>query len=173
MTKTKNAVMCAFFTAIICITAPFGIVIGMVPVTFTLFSLALTAFVAGSKNAFKATAVYILIGVAGMPVFSGFKSGLSAFVGPTGGFIFSYIFIALILGKCAKTKSKAKLALLCAAALLVCYVCGTVGYMIFADCSVYTALTLCVIPFIPFDIVKLVIAYIVAESIKKAKKVVN
>ena len=167
MTKTKKATICAFFAAIISLTAPFSIVIGAVPITLTLFSLGLTAFVAGSKKGLTATLVYILLGTAGIPVFANFRSGLSAFMSPTGGFIFSYIFVVVILGLCAKAKSKVAIGIIWSLALLVCYTFGTVWYMIFADASFFTAITLCILPFIPFDVIKLVLAYIIAKKVKK------
>lgn len=167
MTRTKKWVVCALFAAIIALVAPFAIVIGPVPITFTLFALALVAFVGGSGMGAVATGIYILMGVIGMPVFSGFKGGLSAFMDPTGGFIFAYIFIALILGQCVKTDNKAVTGMLFALALAVCYISGTVWYMFITKASLVTALTLCIVPFIPFDIIKLIVAYIVAKAIRR------
>ena len=165
--KTKNMLVCAFFATVICVTAPFAIPIGVVPITLILFSLALTAFITGSKRAAVATAIYMLIGIIGVPVFSGFKSGLTAIMSPVGGFAFSYIFIALILGQSVKCKRKLSVVLLCAAALAVCYICGTAWYMFMTKADVMTALWLCVIPFIPFDILKLLLAYIVGKVVRK------
>ena len=168
MTRTKKWVVCALFAAIIAIIAPFAIPVGPVPVTFTLFALALTAFVGGSSIGARAAVIYILMGIIGMPVFSGFKGGLSAFMDPTGGFIYSYIFIVLILGLCTKTKSKTAMVLLWTSALLICYAAGVSWYMFITKANFLTALTLCIVPFIPFDILKLVVAYIVAKAIRKA-----
>lgn len=165
--KTKKLIICALFTAIIAMCAPFFIMIGPVPITFTLFALALAAFVAGSKAAFVATLVYIFIGIVGLPVFSGFKGGLGGIITPTGGFVFSYVFVVLILGMCNKTKKKSIMALWWTIALCVCYACGTLWYMVFTSSDFVTALMLCVVPFIPFDVVKLVMAYCVAKAIKK------
>ncbi len=165
--KTKKLVMCAVFTSVICIFAPFAIMIGPVPVTFTLFALALSAFCTGSVNAAISVAVYILIALAGMPVFSGFKSGFSAIMSPVGGFIFSYVFVVLILGLCTKAKKKHHILLLCSLALVVCYVFGTLWYMLITKVNALTALTMCVIPFIPFDVLKLYAAYQLARVIRK------
>ncbi len=166
--KTKNMIIRALFAAIMCVTAPFSFVIGVVPITATVFTLALTAFVAGSKNAFWVTTVYILAGLFGMPVFSGFKGGLSIITSPTGGFIFSYVFVVLIIGMSTKYKSKKAIVLLCSLAMLVCYFFGTVWYMFITKASLLTALSICIIPFIPFDVIKLIMAYIVAKHVKKA-----
>lgn len=165
--KTKRLIICAFFTAIICVIAPFCVMIGPVPITFTLFALALCAFVQGSSKAAIATMVYILVGIIGMPVFSGFKGGFGAIMSPTGGFVFSYVFVVLILGCCMKTKRKSVIVMLCISALAVCYACGTIWYMFIASSDAITALMLCVVPFIPFDVIKLYAAYAVSKAVKE------
>ena len=164
--KTKKLVICALFTAIMCITAPFYIMIGPVPITFTLFALALSAFTMGSLGATVSTAVYIAIGLVGMPVFSGFKGGFGTLMSPTGGFVFAYVLIALILGLCVRAKRKSTIVLLCGLALLVCYACGIIWYMLVTNASFITALWVCILPFIPFDIIKLYAAYFIAKKVK-------
>ncbi len=167
MTKTKKLILCSLFAAIISISAPFSVFIGVVPITFVMFSLGLTAFTLGSRLGAVSTIVYICIGLVGLPVFSSFKGGLSVIASPTGGFVLSYVFVVLILGQCKKTEKKSKIVLLCAAALLVCYVFGTAWYMLVTKSGIAGAITVCVVPFVPFDIVKLIMAYIVAKAIKK------
>ena len=165
--KTKGLIICALFAAIIAISAPLCIPLGTVTVTLALFSIALTAFFSGSKNAVISTAIYIAVGLSGLPVFSGFQGGVSAAVSPTGGFILSYVFVAAILGKAAKTKKKSRIVFLCAVALAICYVCGACWYMLVTKAGIVTALTVCVLPFVVFDVIKLYMAYIVAQAIKK------
>lgn len=168
--KTKRLIQCALFTAIICAIAPFSVMIGPVPVTGTLFALALTAFCAGSVKGATATLIYILAGIIGLPVFSGFKGGVGAIVGPTGGFVFSYVFVVLILGLCKNAKKKSTRVLLCAGALAVCYVFGIAWYIFITKADFTAALMLCVVPFIPFDILKLYAAYVVSRAIEKRVK---
>lgn len=167
MTRTKKMIICAFFAAIITLTAPFAVVIGVVPVTLVMFSLALTAFVAGSRLGAAATGIYIIIGIIGLPVFSNFQGGIGALFSPTGGFIFSYVFVVMILGQCVKVKNKWLIALLWCAALVVCYFFGTMWYMLLTKSTLVTALGLCVVPFVPFDILKLILAYAVGKSVRK------
>ncbi len=168
--KTKKLIICALFAAIICIAAPFYIMIGPVPITFTLFALALCAFSAGSVSGAVSTGVYMLIGLAGIPVFSGFKGGFSVIASPTGGFIFSYVFVVLILGCSVKAKRKSAVVLWCTLALAVCYMAGTAWYMLVTKADIITALGVCVVPFILFDIIKLYVAYVVAKAVRKRLK---
>ncbi len=168
--KTKKLIVRALFTAIICVVAPFSVVIGPVPVTLTLFALALCAFSTGSVAAAVSTGIYILTGLVGMPVFSGFKSGIGAVASPTGGFVFSYIFVVLILGCCSRARKKSHVAALCALSLAVCYTFGTLWYMLVTRADLPSALMLCVVPFIPFDVVKLYAAYKVSKAVRKRVK---
>lgn len=168
MSKTKEMIVCSLFAAVICIAAPFAIVIGPVPVTMTIFAIALTAFSVGSVKSAAATLLYILIGLVGLPVFSNFQGGVGVIMNPTGGFIFSYVFVALILGRCTKTKNILHICLLCTAALLVCYFFGTVWFVSVTQSTVAYALSVCIVPFIPFDIIKLVLAYIAGSAIRRA-----
>lgn len=165
--KTKRLIICALFTAIICIVAPFCVMVGPVPITLTLFALALSAFVQGSSMGAVSTLVYILIGIVGLPVFSGFNGGMGILMAPTGGFVVSYVFVVLILGRCKNAKKKSHIIMLCAVALAVCYTFGIVWYMLVTKCHITTALMLCVVPFAPFDIIKLYAAYKVGKEIKK------
>lgn len=169
--KTKKLILCSLFAAVIAISAPFSVPIGPVSVTFVLFSLALTAFTLGSRLGAVSTLVYICIGLVGLPVFSSFKGGFSVIASPTGGFVLSYVFVVLILGMCSKTSKKSLTVFLCAAALLVCYSFGTAWYMFITKSGIAGAMTVCVVPFVPFDIVKLIMAYIVAKAIKKVVNV--
>ncbi|MGM9550975.1 MAG: biotin transporter BioY [Clostridia bacterium] len=166
--NTKDMIIRALFATILCITAPFSIAIGPVPVTFAVFFLAFTAFVTGSKNAVWSTVIYILIGMIGLPVFSGFKGGLSVIMSPTGGFIISYVFVAWILGQSVKCKNKMAVVALSVLAMFVCYLFGTVWFIFITKSNILAALTMCVVPFIPIDAVKLVLAYIVAQPTRKA-----
>lgn len=168
MTKTKKMLICALFAAVICIASPFTINIGPVPITLSVFAIALTAFSVGSCNSAIATLLYILIGLVGLPVFSKFQGGVGVIMSPTGGFILSYVFVALILGLCTKTKNVIRVCLLCIAALFVCYLFGTVWFVAITKSSIVYALTVCVVPFIPVDIAKLILAYIAGSAIRQA-----
>lgn len=165
--KTKGLITCGLFAALICVTAPVCVPVGVIPVTFVLFSVALCAFSTGCLKAVLSVGVYILIGLAGMPVFSGFKGGLAVLLSPTGGFVFSYVFVALILGCSVKAKRKSAIVLLGVAALLVCYLFGILWYMMVTKANFMTALMVCVVPFVLLDALKIYWAYILSKAIKE------
>lgn len=104
---TKTMVMtglCAALTAVmsqIAIPLPSG-----VPVTLQTFAVALAGSVLGWKAGGISTAVYILMGCVGMPVFSNFSGGLGIIAGKTGGFIMGFLFMSMLCGVGAKQKSR-------------------------------------------------------------------
>lgn len=162
--NVKRLVLTALFAAVQCILSLISVPLPFSPVPFTLGLLAV--FLSGSflppLNAFLAQVIYILIGIVGIPVFAGFKSGIAVLAGPTGGFLIAYPFMALIVALFVRYFSeKSKFFLPLAGMILsiaVCYVLGTAVYCIYAKTSVAAALPMVVLPFIPFDCVKAVIA---------------
>ena len=150
----------SIFSAIICVCSFINIPFANVPYSLTLLGVMLTAVVLSPFEAFCSTAVYVLIGVIGIPVFSGAGAGMGVLLGATGGYIWSYPIIAFIISLLRRinTKNKAKEYLLaflgCIIGNLICYFFGTVQYMYVCDTSVYTAVITCIVPFIAVDIIK-------------------
>lgn len=143
-------------------------------VSFTLQTCAvcLTAGLLGWKRGTLTVLVYILLGMVGLPVFTGFKSGIAAVTGPTGGYIVGFIFTALIVGLAADRLGKRLWAniLFMAIGILVCYLFGTVWFMIAYKVTFVSALTTCVIPFLIPDAVKIAVAAILVNRLKKFVK---
>ncbi len=70
-----------------------------VPLTLQNFGVLLVGLTLGSRRGFAALALYLAEGMAGMPVFSPVgPGGLAQLVGPTGGFLLAYPFVAGIAG---------------------------------------------------------------------------
>jgi len=162
-TKPKNQVlplaMAAVMTAVTCILAPISLPVG--PVSFTLgyFAIFLTAYVLGWRLGTLSCAAYLLLGLVGMPVFSGFAGGLGRLAGPTGGFLIGYLPMALIVGLAADgTKNRALQFLGMVIGGAVCYAFGTAWYCVQAQADLRAALAACVLPFIPWDLLKAALA---------------
>lgn len=176
---TRDMVLSGVFAAVIAVFAVMTIPIGEVPITLGLFGVMLTAVVLGAKRGTISVLVYILIGAVGLPVFSGFKGGFSVIAGPTGGYISSYILVALMIGAASNISAKRtgmlRMAICfasCLAGIAVCYFLGTVQYMAISGNDLTASLGICVMPFIPFDIIKgiaaSVIGVIVAQRVARA-----
>lgn len=170
--KTKFITRTALFAAVIALLSPFAIPLGPVPITLSLFAVLLSAVVLDWKQAAAAVAVYILLGVIGLPVFSGGKGGAAVLAGATGGYIWSYILCAVIASLVAgKTRAQGAKQMLitaigCACGVIVCYICGTLQFSAVAGRTFVEALSVCIIPFIIPDLIKCACAAILGTQIK-------
>ena len=144
--------------------------ISPVPVSLTVFAVCITAYVLGTKLGLIATALYILIGLVGIPVFSGFSGGVAKLLGPTGGYIIGYLFVALFTGLFAGHFEE-KIFMHAAGMVLgtvICYLLGTIWLAETADIGFKAALAAGVLPFIPADIVKILAALFAGGKLRKA-----
>ncbi len=159
--STKDLVIIAMFTAVICVLSQISISIQPIPFTLGLFAIFLTGALLSPRNALLAVLVYLLLGAFGVPVFTGFKGGPGALVGMTGGYLMAYPLMAFITALSYKLSKKYKIAALAIGmviSLLLCYLIGTTWFTLVTDNSFYTALTLCVFPFVVFDFLKIILA---------------
>ena len=85
--KTSFLTTTAIMTAVMCILGPLSIPIGPVPITLTNLAIYLAMYILGTKRGSAAVCLYLLIGLAGLPVFSGFTGGPGKLLGPTGGYL--------------------------------------------------------------------------------------
>ena len=174
--KTKEMILCAIFAGILCVFSVMTIPIGPVPISMGLFGIMLAAGILGLKRGTIAVAVFILIGAVGVPVFTGFRGGLAPLVGPTGGYIWGYVPMTALIGvltlKQPKNKWYAMLRYFLAflAGVALCYAMGTVQFMIVQDTDFKSALGICVLPFIPFDIAKALAASYISYAVRRALK---
>ncbi len=174
--KTKTIAVCAIFAAIMCVFSVITVPIGPVPVTLGFFGVMITSVILGARRGAVSVAVFILMGAVGLPVFSGFKGGFEVLLGPTGGYIWSYVPMAVLIGLVtAKDPTDKRLAVLkaflaCIGAALLGYAVGTLQFVLVQETTFTQALTVCVVPFIPFDIAKAAAAAYLGCTVKTALK---
>ena len=175
--KTKTITQCAVFAAVISVMSVITIPIGIIPVTMGLFGIMLTAVILGCRRSTIATLIFIFIGIIGIPVFSGFKGGPQVLLGPTGGYITSYITAAMFIGlvsdklKSNGAASAAILIVACCVGTAICYTFGTAQFMLISGNDINTALSKCVTVFIPFDVLKSVMAAFIGVALKKRLRI--
>lgn len=169
--KTIDLVYIGLFSALIAVCAWIAIPL-TVSVTLQTFAVCLTAGLLGWKRATLTTIVYILLGIIGLPVFTGFNSGIAAVTGPTGGYIVGFIFTALIVGFSVEKVGRKiwQNILFMVIGILVCYLFGTVWFVIAYKVSFVSALSTCVIPFLLPDAVKIVLAAVLVNRLKRFVK---
>jgi biotin transport system substrate-specific component len=172
--QTKDLVMIALFTAITCILAPMSVPIPISPVPISLTNLVLnfSIYFLGWKFATVSYLVYLLLGLVGLPVFSGFSGGVAKLAGPTGGYLIGFIFLTIIAGLFVE-KSGGKVlpsAIGMILGLAVCYLFGTVWLAYQMNLTFMQGLFAGVIPYLPADIVKIILTLIFAPQIRKRVK---
>ena len=134
-----------------------------IPFTMQTFCIFLTLYILGGANGTKAILLYLLLGAIGLPVFSGFKAGLSILAGPTGGYLIGFIFIGLSYRLGERFFSSHGKFLFLILGLCICYAFGT-GWFVYisnsgsSSVSILQALSLCVLPYIIPDLIKLLLA---------------
>ena len=106
--KILDIIYCGIFATITAILSQIAIPMpGGVPLTLQTFAVSLVGILLGSRKGFLSMSVYVLMGLIGLPVFSGFSAGVGAIVGPTGGFILSFPIMSFIIGLvCERTDNK-------------------------------------------------------------------
>lgn len=173
--KTKDISLIALFSAIIVICSLITIP-SAIPFTLQTFAVFLCLNILGAKKGLISILIYILLGVAGLPVFSGFNGGIGVLLNVTGGYIIGFIFSALAfwLITAMFNKKSRKIVNLIASfiGLVVCYAFGTIWYVLLfvknGDTISFTsALTICVLPFVIPDVLKIILSIVISEKIKK------
>lgn len=171
--NVRQMVLIALLTAITCIFAPISMPIPVSPVPVSLATLVLYigVFILPWKQALLSCLIYILLGVFGLPVFSGFSGGIGKLAGPTGGYLIGYFFLILIAGLFIEKASGKYRYVLYAAGLvlgtLVTYIFGTVWLSMQMGLTFPQGLAAGVIPYLPGDTVKIVIALIFGPQLHK------
>lgn len=159
----------ALMTAALCILAPLSVPIGPVPITLAVLVIALFPYLIGWKLSVLSVALYLIIGAIGLPVFSGFEGGVQKLVGPTGGYLIGYVPFVLAAGVFIEKTDKRALHLFgLAIGLFLCYALGTVWLSIHLKIGIGSALSKAVLPFLPFDTVKLVLALVIGPRVGKS-----
>ncbi len=144
-----------------------------VPITLQTMAVCLISALFGAKRGTISVLLYILLGAIGVPVFHNFASGIGTVLGPTGGYMVGFIFTALIVGITAGKSNKLwALILSMTAGILVCYAFGTAWFaVVYAKsnepASLLTILSWCVFPFLIPDAVKIIIASLLTNKLKK------
>ena len=144
-----------------------------VPFTLQTFAVFTACSLLGGKLGLCAVALYMLLGAAGLPVFSGFGAGVGALFGPTGGYILGFAFTALAMwGVQVKFGDRLPVRVSgMALGLLLCYAFGTAWFMaVYARTSgpigLGAALSMCVLPFILPDCAKIALALFVSTRLR-------
>lgn len=167
--NTYQLTLIGVMTAVTCILGPLSLPIGIVPISLTNLAIYFAIYVLGGKRGTISYIVYLFIGLIGLPVFSGFSGGFTKLFGPTGGYLIGFIFMAFISGIFIdKFSNKIYMCFLgMVIGTIITYIIGTAWLSYEAHITFKAALTAGVLPFIPGDLAKMVIASLIGPQIKK------
>lgn len=174
MNKTYNIVLESICAALITLCSWISLNVMDIPFTLQTFGILLVLYTIGGRRGTISILIYLILGIIGVPVFAGFKSGPAAIMGPTGGFIAGFLLAALVywaldsllLGKYKKESTSKRILVSVAEGVLfelVLYLTGVTWFMLVytrntGAIGLTTVLGMCVFPFLIPDAVKLVLA---------------
>lgn len=167
--NTKKLILCALFAALTAVCSMVSIPLQPVPINLATLSVFLAGGLLGSKYGAVSQAVYVLLGVVGVPVFSNFSAGPHVIVGPTGGFIIGYIAGAWLTGFLVEKLGHGffQSVVSMVAGLASCYLLGTLWFMFIMPASLSVALMACVVPFLIGDALKIAAASLLVKRLYK------
>ena len=186
--KNKSVLKISFialFAAIICVGCFIRIPLGVIPIVLQNILCILCGVILGGFLAGAPTALFLLAGLIGLPVYSGGTSGLAVWMGPTGGFLPGYLLGAIVAGfiagkpsveqKKITWKNALRVSLAVLAGMVILYIPGVIRFSFWATAAgkvpaektafAYT-MAACVIPYIPGDLLKTVVAIPVALKLR-------
>lgn len=186
--KNKSVLKISFialFAAIICVGCFIRIPLGVIPIVLQNILCILCGVLLGGFLAGAPTALFLLAGLIGLPVYSGGTSGLAVWMGPTGGFLPGYLLGAIVAGfiagkpsveqKKITWKNALRVSLAILAGMVILYIPGVIRFSFWATAAgkvpaektafAYT-MAVCVIPYIPGDLLKIVVAIPVALKLR-------
>ncbi len=168
----RNLSRCALFVAALGICSWLAVPVPPVPFTLQSLALFLCLLLLGGKFGSVVCAVYLLLGCVGVPVFSGFRGGVGAILGPTGGYLAGFLVCALfywLITGCLGNRLQIKLAAL-SLGWLLCYGFGTVWLLLYypqSALSFWAAISQYVLPFLLPDAVKLALALLLSKKLQR------
>jgi len=175
--STTDLALIATFAALIAVCAvsaaiPFGV--NGVDLTLQLFAIFLAGAVLGAKRGFLAVVLYLAVGAAGLPIFSGGSSGVASFTGLTGGYLWAFPFAALIVGFVVERAHRINVAITAVVVVIgglfaevVVWIAGATGIALYAETPWWTTVKSSFL-YVPADLVKLAVAAIVAAAVHRA-----
>lgn len=173
--RLKSMVFVALMAAFLCIFSPISIPLPLVPITLQTFGVFLVSALLGWKRGTVAVLIYLLLGLIGLPVFSGWAGGFSSFATPSSGYIIGFLFTALLTGFLIDRFSRQfwMYPVAMAAGLAVCYLFGTIWFLVYMNVwmstpySFWEAVLICVLPFLVGDAVKIAAATALSYPLRK------
>ena len=170
-TSPRDLAAAAMGTALIAVCSWLSIPT-TVPFTMQTFAICFLTGLLGLRLGLWTVLCYLLLAAVGAPVLAGFKGGIGAMLGPTGGYLVGFVFTALAVGLGVRRfgRTLPALPLSMALGILLCYAFGTAWFLLVyaknsGPVSLGTALGWCVLPYLPADAGKLLLAALITRRL--------
>lgn len=166
----RTLLYCALFAALTAVCSQIAIPTGFAaPINFATFSVFLAGILLGPGYGTLSQLCFLLLGAVGLPVFSGFRGGIGALFGVTGGYLLGYLLAAWFTGWITKRFGTRTHVLLLSmlGGLFLCYAFGTAWYMWIQKIALVPALAACVIPYLPGDAVKIALVLLLVPRLSR------
>ena len=167
--KTSELTRIALMTAVLCILAPISIPapFSTVAFSFATFAIYLMVYMLKPRLTLTAVVLYLLLGAAGLPVFSGYMAGISRFAAPSGGYLIGYLFLAGISSLCIHRSARISVQMAgMFLGTLIMYGIGTFWLAASSGISFFAALPAGMLIFLPPDIIKIILAVYLGRKIQ-------
>lgn len=165
--SVRRMVLCSLFAALTAVCAWLSIPVADIAFTMQTFAVFLGLGILGGKWGTVSILIYLLMGMVGLPVFSGFQGGFGTLLGVTGGYIWGFFFSGLTYWALERLSKTAAMI----AGMAVCYACGSAWFLVYAgDCSLPFVLIKCVAPYLIPDAVKISLALTLSKRIGRHLK---
>ena len=162
--NVRKMVLASLFAALTAVCAWLSIPIPPVSFTLQTFAVLLTLGVLGGKWGTASILLYLLLGLVGLPVFTGFRGGAGALLDATGGFLWGFLAAALAYWALERLGRFPAMV----TAQVLCYACGCIWFSVYAGNVGFGAAVLsCVVPYLIPDAAKLWLAYCLSGRLKK------
>ena len=168
----KDMAYSGICAALLSISAWISIPMPQVSFTMQSFAVFFSLGLLGGRRGVISIFIYLVMGAVGLPVFSGFRGGLGVLLGVTGGYIWGFLLAGLVYWLLTALLGSGFRAGLGATGLgmAVCYTCGTVWYLHVYGGSFWSVFSVCVLPYLIPDGIKIALAISLAGRLKRIVK---
>ena len=167
--STRSLATAALLTAVTAVLAQVSIPLPVgVPITLQTFAIALCGYFLGCRCGLFSVAAYLLLGLAGVPVFASFQGGMGVLFGPTGGFLLGFLPMVLLCGAGMKSgRSPAIGILLGIRGLALCHLCGAAQCSAVTQSSLARSFAVASLPYLIKDVLSVGAAYFFALLLRR------
>jgi len=172
--KIKKMVLAALFAALIAVGSYIRIPVGPIPITLQTFFVLLAAVTLGRKWGLVSVIVYLLVGFIGFPVFTGGGGGIGILFGPTGGYLYSFVLVAYLVGLLSDKLNTKSIPLFIISIFIISALgsflilgIGTAHLAVFTGREIYTAFLVGFLPFVAGDLIKSVAVALISPVVRK------